>query len=540
MKAKLILTGLCALLLAASSPALAGGTFESLPFGGSFFPGGMNMSNDGNVLAGYWGGAPLYYFVDSGEQWAVPVGDASPPGLNISGDGSTITGTQIAADGKNHAATFDIATLTWTMLDDNPDSEGCDASFSSAWDCNYDGSIVGGMSWIPGCDAEAHRWDDGVPTALGRFDDRSSRVSVVSDDASVMGGWAELADGGYRRPAIWTDDVEGPQHFLGTDVAGEVYGTDYDGSQLVGAVNTFAYHYDMDTDTFTDIGSLYGDIWGSAAFDVSEDGLVVGRSGDPFFSTPYALAWTFETGIMYLGDYLTAMGVSGYNDEWLYDAWAISDDGKTIIGSYVNPDDFLLYPYIVHIEDTTPAFLASFDVQVSPGLVDFDFQVSGDATAETLTLTATKDGVSWDVQVAGSDEHFSAQDRHARLQEGGSVDYALSYTENGETFVLRNENVQVESAMLSTRLLGAHPNPFNPATKIAFSLENAQRVQVNVVDLQGRVVSRLADQSFASGRHDLNWDGTNSAGEAMASGVYFVQMLSEDGGMQRQKLTLLK
>ena len=527
-------------MLLSAGPALAGGTFETLPLGGSFFPGSVLMSADGSVLAGYWN-ASFYYYTEDGGVAAVPVGAALPPTLNISGDGTTLVATQVNADdGKEHAATFDIPTLTWTMLDDADGTEGCDASFSSAWAASFDASRVVGMSWIPGCDAEATRWDGGTPTLLGRFDPTSSRVSAVSDDGALLGGWAEHPSFGMRRPAIWTDDVDGPQLIADPENdAGEVLAVSPDGSAVVGVRNSFAFYYDMATSTMTDIGALYGDPYGSSAYDVSGDGTVVGMSGSLFWSTPYGFIWTQDTGIMYLGDYLTAMGVQGYDGQTISAATAISNDGSVISGYYLNPDDFKVYPFVAHIEDIVPVALSSFEVAVSPGQVDFRFLLFGDATADDLVLTATKDGAQWNVPVNGEGTDFSARDNAAQILEGGSIDYALYARENGELQLLRSRNVDLGSQMLANRLLGAFTNPFNPKTSVAFTLSEAQRVRLSVFDLGGRQVATLADQVFAAGQHSVEWNGRTAGGEAAASGIYFVRMASPSG-TQLEKITLMK
>jgi hypothetical protein len=88
--------------------------------------------------------------------------------------------------------------------------------------------------------------------------------------------------------------------------------------------------------------------------------------------------------------------------------------------------------------------------------------------------------------------------------------------------------------------VSAHPNPFNPATTIAFALPRAAEVSLDIYDLQGRLVRRLLDESsFASGTHQQAWDGRDTAGRATSSGVYFFRF-SAAGQKRVGKLTLLK
>src|SRR5262249_9419373 len=49
------------------------------------------------------------------------------------------------------------------------------------------------------------------------------------------------------------------------------------------------------------------------------------------------------------------------------------------------------------------------------------------------------------------------------------------------------------------------------------------RVQVNVYDVAGRRVRTLADRVFPAGEQELQWDGTDDAGNKLGRGVYFVK-----------------
>lgn len=74
----------------------------------------------------------------------------------------------------------------------------------------------------------------------------------------------------------------------------------------------------------------------------------------------------------------------------------------------------------------------------------------------------------------------------------------------------------------------ASPNPFNPTTTVSFAIVEGGRVRISVVDLRGRTVARLVDESMDAGRHSAVWDGLDDSGRAVASGVYFSRL--ETGG----------
>ncbi len=83
------------------------------------------------------------------------------------------------------------------------------------------------------------------------------------------------------------------------------------------------------------------------------------------------------------------------------------------------------------------------------------------------------------------------------------------------------------------------PNPFNPSTKIEFSVPKEAPVAVRIFDIQGRHVATLVDKSLAPGVYRAAWNGKSDRGETLGSGIYFAQIRS---GATRQsvRLTMLK
>ncbi len=85
----------------------------------------------------------------------------------------------------------------------------------------------------------------------------------------------------------------------------------------------------------------------------------------------------------------------------------------------------------------------------------------------------------------------------------------------------------------------SYPNPFNPNTKISFSLPKLSDVDMQVVDINGRKIRNLLNNTLASGNHNVSWDGTNNSGVNMSSGIYFI-ILNVDGVILSQKLSLIR
>jgi DNA-binding beta-propeller fold protein YncE len=85
--------------------------------------------------------------------------------------------------------------------------------------------------------------------------------------------------------------------------------------------------------------------------------------------------------------------------------------------------------------------------------------------------------------------------------------------------------------------LGVHPNPFNPATRIRYSLPSAGTVRLTLHDARGRRLRLLAQGPRPAGVHELGWDGRDAAGRSLASGVYL--LLLESGGRRASRRLVL-
>jgi hypothetical protein len=85
-----------------------------------------------------------------------------------------------------------------------------------------------------------------------------------------------------------------------------------------------------------------------------------------------------------------------------------------------------------------------------------------------------------------------------------------------------------------------YPNPFNPSTAIRFSLPVENKISLIVYDMVGREVKTLiANQQMAKGAYQAEWDGTNNAGNAVASGSY-VYTLKFGNFSKSQKMMLVR
>ena len=83
--------------------------------------------------------------------------------------------------------------------------------------------------------------------------------------------------------------------------------------------------------------------------------------------------------------------------------------------------------------------------------------------------------------------------------------------------------------------LRAIPNPFNPRTKIEFSMQREGNALVRVYDIQGRTVATIVNGRLSQGAHRFELDGDH-----LASGIYLVQLRVDGRPVDVRRISLLK
>jgi|TARA_B100000315_G_scaffold156167_1_gene144720 hypothetical protein len=88
-------------------------------------------------------------------------------------------------------------------------------------------------------------------------------------------------------------------------------------------------------------------------------------------------------------------------------------------------------------------------------------------------------------------------------------------------------------------LMQNYPNPFNPETTIAFHLKEKVYVDMAIFDLLGRRVTTVVNRVMPAGFHDARWNGKDSAGNEIASGIYIANLRAGEF-IDQNKMVLLR
>jgi len=90
-----------------------------------------------------------------------------------------------------------------------------------------------------------------------------------------------------------------------------------------------------------------------------------------------------------------------------------------------------------------------------------------------------------------------------------------------------------------------YPNPFNPTTTIRYTIPDRDRERrphrttLRVYNVLGQLVRTLVDGEQAPGYYSVRWDGRNSSGQELPSGVY-IYRIQAGGYVQARRMILLK
>ncbi len=146
-------------------------------------------------------------------------------------------------------------------------------------------------------------------------------------------------------------------------------------------------------------------------------------------------------------------------------------------------------------------------------------------------------------------DSFLKRENYTYNDRGNLVEQVSIYSHNGapwrnsgrmtyqyETTTAVEENVS--PLPTSTALRQNYPNPFNPATDIEYELVTSSEISITVFNMLGQTVKTLETGHVSAGVHSASWDGTDSKGNPVASGVYFYRLTTGSSVIQRKMMLL--
>jgi endoglucanase len=84
-----------------------------------------------------------------------------------------------------------------------------------------------------------------------------------------------------------------------------------------------------------------------------------------------------------------------------------------------------------------------------------------------------------------------------------------------------------------------YPNPFNPSTTITYKLNESSNVILSIYNSLGQRIKVLSNSFQNVGEYSLTWDATDTDNIPVASGIYFYEIETDKGTIQK-KMVLIK
>ena len=139
---------------------------------------------------------------------------------------------------------------------------------------------------------------------------------------------------------------------------------------------------------------------------------------------------------------------------------------------------------------------------------------------------------------------LSTEQKHHIAHAIDQLEYNSNRSSTEEMALNVLKDILPERLPTQTQLLPNYPNPFNPETWIPFQLSQDVEVSLQIYDSQGRLVRKLELGWQVSGYYTttteaIYWDGRNTSGELVSSGVYFYRLQAGDYS-QVHKMVILK
>ncbi|MDH3268219.1 MAG: YCF48-related protein [Ignavibacteria bacterium] len=148
--------------------------------------------------------------------------------------------------------------------------------------------------------------------------------------------------------------------------------------------------------------------------------------------------------------------------------------------------------------------------------------------------STTNGGENWVVQLTTG--HFKPLGSICFVDENngwvvGGYGTIFHTTNGGVSFV---EEEKIDEIPADYNLTNNYPNPFNPSTKIRYSILHTSKVVIKVFDVLGKEIETLVNEEKSVGTYEITWYAEN-----LPSGIYFYQLKAGDF-IDTKKMLLLK
>lgn len=258
-------------------------------------------------------------------------------------------------------------------------------------------------------------------------------------------------------------------------------------------------------------------------------------------------------------NYNTAMGfdtgdwVELYNGSEMsvsLNGWTFSDEDSSHV--FIFPPETVMEPYSYLVLCRNRLDFQRYHKRVGQIIGDMSFNLGNDGdelklfddSASLVDIVSYDDELPWPVEADGQGKTLEIRDLKSNNDSADA--WSASSVIGGTPGRQNSSNTHSESnasAVISLQLEQNYPNPFNPITHIPYTLPKPALVELRILNIRGQVIQTLYSGEATPGSYLALWDGRDTNGLPMSSGVYFVALDVKESGRvirQTQKMILMK
>ncbi len=228
-------------------------------------------------------------------------------------------------------------------------------------------------------------------------------------------------------------------------------------------------------------------------------------------------------------------------------------DGTGVNQNFISGLSSLLYGLTVLGNDNSlPVTLSSFSATSIQEGVELAWTTQSETDNAGFIVERKSDNTGW-LTIASWQTHDGLQGQgncscatdytytDMNVKEGNTYSYKLSDVDLEGTVSVKDViSITLDDAPELTELLPASPNPFNPSTKIQYTLTENSNVTLNVINMKGQTVQTIiSDQNQTAGSYSVHWNGQNQSGINAPSGLYLL-VLHAGQTVKSQKVMLMR
>ena len=331
---------------------------------------------------------------------------------------------------------------------------------------------------------------------------------------------------------------------------------DFGGGPLVGAGGTDIVLADFDASGAHQWSKIFGDAANQQSAYVTTD-----SDGDRLCYGSLAGTTDFGTGPMTApGLFLVRFSPSGSAEWGTQYGSAGSSQGATSVaahsgkiaitgqnigtvnfggGPITSPSPADIFVAKFSDDEAVPVLISTFTATARDAGIDIRWSMSHDEDLSSFSLYR-RDGVTSQPREIAGGQFVDAIGSYfdGKVAPGTTYRYELVVrARSGDEF--RSPIATATTPDLAASLGQNHPNPFNPATTIEYSIAERSPVVIGIYDATGALVTRLNEGTRNAGTYRVQWNGSDASGKAVGSGVYFYRFEGSRNTASR-KMVLLK